>query len=130
MRTKQWSDGLIKKKQRWHQFKESYFPYLFPFIAILSLIIMSPSHRWLWTAPKYHHTVSKRHYLKQGEKVSLHTFLATSTKMLLLKPSRVVTIHLSMILVGSVGSVMTKRKVFGIGLYCVPVHLLFCCSFI
>lgn len=50
--------------------------------------------------------------------------------MLLLKPSVVVTIRLSVILVGTGNSVMTKRKVFGIGLYCVPVHLLFCGPFV
>lgn len=67
---------------------------------------------------------------RKSEKVSLHTFLATSTKMLFLKPSVVVIVRLNVILVGRVISVMARGKVVGVGLYFVPVNLLFSCPLV
>ena len=50
--------------------------------------------------------------------------------MLLLKPSMVVIMNLSVILVGSMISVMAKGNMMGVCIYSVPVNFLFGCSFV
>lgn len=67
---------------------------------------------------------------RDREKVSLHTFLAPSTKMLLLKPSMVIIVSWNVIVVGSEIAVTVRGKVVRIWIYFVPVHFLFSCPFI
>lgn len=74
--------------------------------------------------------MSKKKREREREKVSLHTFLATSTKMLLLKPSVVVIARSNVILVGRVISAMARGKVMGVWIYFVPVNVLLSCPFI
>ena len=69
--------------------------------------------------------LSRAHIRTEQEKVSLHTFLASSTKMLLLQPSMVMLSFLTLIHVGSVSWGMTRKILAGAWIAMVTLdHLL------